>query len=204
MTILRTIAAASLAVLVTTTASQAATIDTIEAGTDFFTPAGGFEISSPYYRGANEDWGWTHNAIAGPFSSAKLNISAYDVDETPCGQASCEIDNIEAYDAATDTWQLLGALMGDDNAFSFTEFDIYNYGGGILQDDIQAGLQLRMDIDVLTAGWFVSLGKSVITTDGANPGNPNPGMSAVPLPAAGWMLIAAVGALGASKRRRKS
>lgn len=48
-------------------------------------------------------------------------------------------------------------------------------------------------------GWFVSLGKSVITTDGADPGNPNP---VVPLPASGILLIGALGGMVAMRRRR--
>lgn len=192
------IASAALA-LGATTAAQAAVVDTLEAGTGFFTPVGQ-QTSSPYYRSSTQDWGWTHNAIAAGFTSAKLNISAYDVDEAPCGITNCEVDNIEAFDAASGTWMLLGALTGDDNAFSFTEFDIYGYMGGVLIDDIVAGLQVRMDIDVLGAGWLVSLGKSVITTDGANPGNPNPGT--IPLPAAGWLMIAGLGGLAAARRRR--
>lgn len=196
------VALASLALAGMGTVASAGTVDTIEAGTGFFTPAGGFETSSPYYRRNGEDWGWTHNAIAGGFTSAVLNISAYDVDESPCGLTSCEVDNIEAYDAASDTWMLLGSLEGDDDSFSFTEFDIYAFMGGVLIDDIVAGLQVRMEIDVLDAGWAVSLAKSVISTDGAGPGNPNPG--AVPLPAAGWLMIAGLGGLAAARRRKKA
>lgn len=198
---LNTCIAAAVAVTTFASAANAAVVDTLEAGTGFFTPAGS-ELSSPYYRGASEDWGWTHNAIASGFTSASLNISAYDVDETPCGFFNCEVDNIEAYDAATSTWILLGALTGDDNAFSFTEFDIYAAAGGALIDDIETGLQVRMDIDANNGGWLVSLAKSVITTDGADPGNPNP--STVPLPAAGWLLFAGVGAMAAAGRRKKS
>lgn len=196
------VALASLAIAGMGSVASAGTVDTIEAGTGFFTPAGGFETSSPYYRSSGGDWGWTHNAIASGFTSAVLNVSAYDVDEAPCGLTSCEVDNIEAYDAASDSWLLLGALEGDDNAFSFTEFDIYGYMGGVLIDDIEAGLQVRIDIDVLNAGWLVSLAKSVISTDGAGPGNPNPG--AVPLPAAGWLMIAGLGGLAAARRRKKA
>jgi len=128
----------------------------------------GQETDSPYYRGNGDGWGWQHGAIASGFTSANLNVSAYDVDAAPCGSNSCEVNNIEAYDAFTDTWLLLGALDGASDIFSFTDFDIYNAAGGALQDDIEAGLQVRMEIDNLDSGWFVSLSKSVITTDGAN------------------------------------
>ena len=202
----KTLAAAAFGLVVTTGASFAATVDTIDAtsgqaGT-YFVPTVGQEFQNPYRRGAGQDWGWMHNAIASGFTSAKLNVSAFDVDESPCGISNCEVDNIEAYDAATNTWYLLGSLTGDNNAFSFTEFDLLSVAGGILEDDIVAGLKVRMDIDSTNDGWLVSLGKSVITTDGGNPGNPNPG--AVPLPAGAWLLLTAVGGIAAMRRRKKA
>lgn len=191
------IALISATISLTGAAVQAATVDTIEAPNGFFTPSVGQERQSPYYRGKGDDWGWQHNPIAAGFTSALLNISAYDVD------APSEVDQIEAYDAANDTWELLGSLAGANNIFSFTEFDIYAAAGGNLIDDIIAGLQVRIKIDTATSGsWLVSLGKSVITTDGAAPGNPNPG--AVPLPAAGWLMMAGLGGLAAMRRRRKA
>lgn len=189
--------AAAVAAFAFAHSASAATVDTIDAGSNqagtYFVPTLGQELSNPYYRGAGEDWGWQHNGIAAGFTTAELNISAYDVDEPR------EDDQIEAYDAATNTWLYLGSLTGMDNAFSFTAFDIYNFGGGVLQDDIVAGLQVRMLIDENNEGWFVSLSKSVITTDGANPGNPNP---VVPLPAAGWMMLAGFGGLAAMRKKK--
>ncbi|MFW2543379.1 VPLPA-CTERM sorting domain-containing protein [Primorskyibacter sp. 2E107] len=185
-------------------AVQAAVINTVDAGTGqagtYFVPTLGQQTSSPYYRGSTEDWGWTHGAIGSPFTTASLNISAYDVDETPCGFTVCEDDVIEAYDALSGSWITLGSLAGANNAFSFSSFDLVSAGGGALLDDIAAGLSVRMNIDVLSGGWLVSLSKSVLTTDGAGPGNPNPGQ--VPLPAAGWMLIAGLGGLVAARRRK--
>ena len=171
--------------------------DTVSAPTGFFTPVGG-ETDSPYYRGFGEDWGWTHGAIAGGFTSALLNISAYDVDEAPCGQGTCEVDNIYARDVSGGVWLLLGALTGDDDMFSFTEFDIFTMHGGALIDDVIAGLQVGIEIDVLNAGWLVSLAKSVITTDGAPIGNPNP----VSSPALGGLMLIAFGGLLVARRRK--
>lgn len=198
MKVYAALAAAALTFTLSTNA-DAAIIDTIQAPSGFFTPAGQ-ELSFPYFRGPDEDWEWQHNPIAAGFTSAKLNISAYDVDEAPCGQNICEVDNIYAYDGSSMTWLLLGALTGDNNAFSFTEFDIFGFNGGVLIDDIIAGLRVKIDIDANLGFWGVSLAKSVITTDGANPGNPNPGV--IPLPAAGWLMLAGLGGLAALRRRR--
>lgn len=180
-----------------------AATDTIDAASGqagtYFVPTLGQETDSPYYRWYGEGWSWTHNALA-PFTTATLNISAYDVDEAPCGSSVCENDTIEAYDATSSMWILLGSLTGDDNAFSFTSFDLVAAAGGALLDDVLAGLQVRMKIDVDNGGWAVSLSKSVITTDGSGAGNPNPGT--VPLPAGGLLLIGALGGLGALRRKR--
>ena len=174
--------------------AQAAPItDTLEAPSLFFTPVGA-ETTAPYYRGANEDWGWTHGAVAGGFTSALLNISAYDVD------APREIDRISAFDAASNTWLVLGDLLGASNIFSFTEFDIFAFSGGVLIDDIEAGLQVQMDIDVAGQGWLVSLAKSVITTDGAPIGNPNPTPASAP--ALGGLMLLALGGLLVNRRRK--
>ena len=192
------IALISATIALTGAAVQATTVDTIQAPTGFFTPSLGQELQFPYYRGKGQDWGWQHNPIAAGFTSALLNVSAYDVDA-----AQGEVDKIEAYDSANSTWVLLGSLAGANNIFSFTEFDIFAAAGGNLIDDIIAGLQVRIKIDTATSGsWLVSLGKSVITTDGGNPGNPNPGT--VPLPAAGWLMMAGLGGLAAMRRRRKA
>ncbi len=208
-TITKTILGAAFGVLATAGIASAATVDTIDAtsgqaGT-YFVPSLGQETDSPYYRRSGEDWDWQHNAIASGFTSAKLNISAYDVDEAPCTwNGPCELDVIEAYDANTNSWLALGSLTGDDNAFSFTEFDIYAAAGGALVDDIIAGLKVRILIDenLPTQGWAVSLAKSVISTDGSGPGNPNPGQ--VPLPAGAWLMLTAVGGFAAMRRRKKA
>ena len=172
------------------------------SNSNYFIPPGNSPTDSPYYRGSSEDWGWMHDAIPGASSSSeiKLNVSNYDVDDA-CGSGACEVDNIFGYDAAGNggagEWLLIGALTGQDNAYSFTEFTLDT----ALYDDVETGLKLWMDIDVLTAGWIVTLAKSVITTAGESPGNPNPGAQ-VPLPAAGWLMLAGFGGLAAMRRRK--
>jgi hypothetical protein len=196
--------AAAFAFAASAAAASAATIDTIDASSGqagtFFVPDSGQVFNPPYYRGFGEGWGWQHNAILDPFTTASLNISAFDVDEEPCGLAICEIDRIEAFDALSATWVILGDLTGEDNAFSFTEFDLVAAAGGALIDDVTAGLQLRMTIDFGNGGWLVTLAKSVITTDGRDPGNPNP--NPIPLPAASFLLLAGLGGLGLLRRRK--
>lgn len=45
--------------------------DTVQAPTGFFAPGEAATFDSPYYRGAGEDWGWTHNPINAAFTSAR-------------------------------------------------------------------------------------------------------------------------------------
>lgn len=204
-TLTKTIAAAAFGILATTGFAHAATdtLDYTDNGSGYYFVAptqSPTQYPSSWYRDANQDWGWQHAGVAG--TDAKLNIGAWDVDASPCGTSNCEEDMIQAYDTDSMTWVDLGLLDGADNAFAFTEFDIWNYGGGILQNEIATGLQVRIDIDQLNAGWLVTLSKSVITTDGGNPGNPNPG--AVPLPAGAWLMLTAIGGIAAMRRRKKA
>lgn len=182
-------------VLGLSTSSYAAGItDTIDASSGqsgtYFVPSLGQETDSPYYRGYNQDWEWQHNAISGSFSTATLNVSAYDVDYPS------EQDDIYAFNTNTSTWDFLGSLGGSSNAFSFTEFTL----DSSWFDEIATGLQVKMIIDALDDGWLVSLAKSSLSLDGGQIGNPNP--SAVPVPAALFMFAPAL--LGFLGFRRKS
>ena len=170
-------------------ASAAAITDTIQTPTGFFVPTDAQKTDAPYYRGNGQDWGWTHNAIAGAITSAELNISAFDVDA-----ASGEVDNIYAYDNGVAT--LLGSLAGGDNVWAFSNFVL----GANFYDDINAGLQVFMTIDNNNAGWFVTLGKSSLSIDGGALPPPTPG---VPEPATWALMLLGFGAAGAALRSRR-
>jgi hypothetical protein len=173
----------------TTTANAVAFTDTIQAPTGFFLPVGAGPFDSPYYRGADADWGWQHNAITTPFSSATLNISAFDVD------SPFEIDTIYAYDNGVRT--LIGNLTGQDSTYSFATFTL----GATFFDDIASGLRVEVDIDAEDNGWILTLVKSAVSVDGGALPPPTP--SAVPEPGTWAMFLGGFGLMGAAIRRRK-
>lgn len=146
---------------------------TVEAPTGFFVPNDALKTSTPYYRFYGEDWSWQHGAVAAGFTTASLNISAYDVDNNvdPFDpNRPPEWDLISAKDDGV--WVPLGYLAEGSNAWSFTNFVLTSN----FFNDIEAGLEVRIQIDVNNAAYAVTLGKSVITTDGAGAGNPIPGV----------------------------
>jgi hypothetical protein len=161
-------------------------------GATYFVDTDANKYNSPYYRGNGEDWGWTHNAIAGTFASASLNISAFDVD------APWEVDNIYAYDDGGAGWTLLGGLAGASDVWSFTNFVL----GASFYDDINTGLKVKIAIDVLDDGWIVTLAKSSLEVNGGRLPPPIP--TAVPEPETYAMMLAGLGLVAAIARRRKA
>lgn len=193
-------ALAAATVLTGATAAQA-TADTIDSSYNaghgyFFLPPAAYWGDSPYYRDQTQDWGWTHNAIAGPITSATLNIGAYDVD-SGSGSFSDEHDVIEAYDAASSSWLTVGELSGIDSSYTYSTFTL----SSTLFDDLLAGLQVRVNIDANNTGWLLTLTKSVIITndDGTLP----PVNGAVPEPASWAMMLAGFGLAGTALRRSR-
>lgn len=167
----------------------AATTDTIQAPTGYFAPSDAQKYDSPYYRWVSEDWSWTHSAMAGPITTATLNISAFDVDAS-----AGEVDNIFAFDTATSSWSLLGSLAGANDIWSYSTFNL----GSNWFDEINSGLQVKIAIDANQAGWAVTLSKSVLSIDGGDLPPPNP----VPVPAAAWLLGSGLLGLAGVARRK--
>lgn len=166
--------------------------DTIESPTGFFVPTDAQKYDAPYYRQFDQDWGWTHNAIAGAITSAELNISAFDVDFS-----SGEEDRIYAMDNGT--WVSLGLLAGASDIWAFTNFVLTpNF-----YDDINTGLQVKIDIDTLntTSTWLVTLAKSSLSIDGGDLPPPDPNV--VPEPSTIALLGIGLAGLGAGYLRRR-
>jgi hypothetical protein len=167
--------------------------DVVEAPDGFFVPTDAQKYDSPYYRGAGQDWEWQHNAIATPFTTASLSISAFDVDSC-CG----EKDDIYVMDNGV--WTFLGTLTGEDDTWDYG--NSFNLGANLF-DDIVAGLMVQIRIDQNNEGWIVTLGKSVLSLDKGVRPPPTPG-GVVPEPATWAMLITGFGFVGNMARRRRT
>ncbi len=186
--ITKTILAAALLGIVCPAANAVAIVDVVEAPTGFFVPTDGQKYDAPYYRWFDEDWGWKHTAIPDSYTTAKLLISAFDVD-----WIDGEVDVVSIVNGAP---VVLGSLTGVSDAWSYGEFDVTPYSA-----EIAAGLEVWIDIDSTHTydNWALTLAKSVLTLDGAAPPTPIPGVPDGGSTAA--LLAAAVGGLGVLRRK---
>lgn len=174
-----------------------AATDIVQAPTSYFVPSDSQKTDWPYYRRNGDDWGWTHNGIAGTITNATLSVSAYDVDrdgyDTGGTYFGPELDGVYAYDSGA--LMFLGYLAGGTDKWSYTTFTL----GSNFYDDINSGLQVLFKIDESDIGWAVTLAKSVIATEGSNIPGPEPG--AVPEPLT--MLLLGLGLTGLAGLRRR-
>ncbi|WP_031567066.1 hypothetical protein [Rheinheimera texasensis] len=195
---------AAVAALATSALTQAAPITDVQdysnnTATEFFVDVDANKYNSPYYRDQNSDWGWIHNAIAGTFSSIKLQVSAFDVDYYGV-QSFSEWDRIEVFDGIS--WVSLGLLQGATDVWAFTDFDLTGYSWA--QTQVNNGLKVRMNIDLQNEGWIVTLGKATLSLDGGNQQCvPTPGIPCTPsVSAPGVAGLFGLGALAMFLRRR--
>jgi hypothetical protein len=90
------------------------------------------------------------------------------------------------------SWLNLGDLVGMNNIWTFTTFDLSGYSWANTQ--VNAGLQVKLDIDTSGEGWIVTLEESILSVDGG-------AATAVPEPST--LAIFALGIMGLASRRFK-
>lgn len=166
--------------------------DTVQANTGYFVPNDSLKYSSPYYRWWDGDWGWQHGAVGGSFTSATLNLAAFDIDSN-----SGEVDKVYAYDGLNLVY--LGNLTGVNDQWAFGNTFVLDLN--LFADDITTGLKVWIDIDATHNydTWAVTLSKSVLSIDGGQLPDPEPN----PTPEPATMLLLGLGLVGVAGLRKR-
>lgn len=195
-----------LAAAVAPTASGASTLPSFyvkQSPIDYFLPPNTNVTASPYYRDEMGNWSWTHDVVPA-FTTPYLLISAYNVDFNGDALLSGARHEISV-DNNLGVKTSLGFLGQGLWAWAYTKFTL-DPG---FYPSVANGLRVYIDIDTTAQGYSVTLGKSVLvaleTDDPLPPPEPVALISppaAVPLPAAGWLLVAGLAGLAAAARRR--
>ncbi|WP_394176452.1 PEP-CTERM sorting domain-containing protein [Thalassotalea litorea] len=165
--------------------------------TEYFVDFDSNKYMSPYYRNGSQDWEWMHSAIAGTFSNIFLDISAFDVDF-----GVGEYDEIYVFNGVS--WVSLGYLEGFDDQWVFTRFDLSGYEWA--NEQVNAGLKVRVDIDASEDDWLVTMGKSILTlgdriVDDVSGCVPTPGVPCTSVPESPTLAILGLACLGIVIRR---
>lgn len=153
---------------------------------NYFVPPGEIIDHWPHYRGAWEDWGWTHDLVTVPSNatgivSATLSLATWDVDAWTGeidviyvnGVRLGDLDATQAYSWGSSTFALPSSVLDD----LWEDGEIYVY----------------MDVDSNNTGERVAIGSSTLSVT-YNIGDP------IPEPATVGLL--GLGALLALRRRR--
>ncbi len=156
----------------------------------YFAPPGVILDHPPYYRGLQEDWGWTQELVTVPsnatgIASATLSIAAWDVDYNVNYPEIPEVDEI----------YVNGVLVGilEDTGGRHWVTTTFDLPESVLDDLWNDGeVDIYIDIDADRGGSRVTLGESVLTVTYATG----------PIPEPATIGLLGIGALVALKRRR--